>query len=493
MASRPTRLELLSLYSAVSITHPRLLSIVPGIFAAELPLLFAALDAYAYAYAVASTATNYGVKGDGWWRLPLHAFTTGAFVREWVVAMVFAREDFRRALTRAGVRTVRTPSLTALAMQTVPTWSRARRGMELKRETHRYADVDAELLRAWRSMPKLLRHAHEAAFRGRVSEWTTLDVYVAPDDERPRKPVFLYVHGGGWTALDRKIAMLAWVQRLASRGVLVVSANYTLAPNKPHPAQIIDVKRALVWVKRNAGRWGGDPTAVFVGGESAGGHLSALAAVSGNFPDFQPPECPHEDTSVVGGVPFCGVYDFLDEHGHLRDHATELGFGITLGLREVVGAAVLQRRRSAASLQDFQKASPAWHVRRLLAEPRGSANVRLPPPLFVVHGSDDRLTSIRDAEAFFRSVRDVRLVHGGGGGGGNNADDAEGDVPDVFCSVHGALHGFGYFPSPRAVCLAEATVDFIAEVVRRRRRVGDEWVPWGAHVPDVGVAVKSQL
>ena len=54
------------------------------------------------------------------------------------------------------------------------------------------------------------------------------------------------------------------------------------------PDHIVDVKRAICWVKDNISQYGGDPECIVIAGGSAGGHLSALAAVTPNNPLFQP-------------------------------------------------------------------------------------------------------------------------------------------------------------------------------------------------------------
>ena len=54
------------------------------------------------------------------------------------------------------------------------------------------------------------------------------------------------------------------------------------------PDHISDVKRAIGWVKRNIEQYGGDAGHIVIAGGSAGGHLASLAALTPNFPAFQP-------------------------------------------------------------------------------------------------------------------------------------------------------------------------------------------------------------
>jgi len=96
---------------------------------------------------------------------------------------------------------------------------------------------------------------------------------VAP--ETNPKGVYLHIHGGGWTlgAADQQDPML---ERIADRaGLACVSVEYRLAPENPYPAGPDDCEAAAIWLAKNAkSEFGTD--ALTIGGESAGGHLSAV-------------------------------------------------------------------------------------------------------------------------------------------------------------------------------------------------------------------------
>ncbi|HEX6476176.1 MAG TPA: alpha/beta hydrolase, partial [Acidimicrobiales bacterium] len=92
-------------------------------------------------------------------------------------------------------------------------------------------------------------------------------------------PVLVWYHGGGWVIGDLDTADTT-CRKLASRsGALVVSVDYRLAPEHPAPAPAEDCWAALCWLAESAGEVGGDASRLAVGGDSAGGNLSALVAV----------------------------------------------------------------------------------------------------------------------------------------------------------------------------------------------------------------------
>ena len=99
------------------------------------------------------------------------------------------------------------------------------------------------------------------------------------------------------------------MSHLADRGWICVAMNYRVSPLHTWPDHIIDVKRALAWVKENIAEYGGDPNWVAITGGSAGGHLSALAALTPNDPGISARirRCRYP---VVAAVPVYGRYDW---------------------------------------------------------------------------------------------------------------------------------------------------------------------------------------
>ena len=99
------------------------------------------------------------------------------------------------------------------------------------------------------------------------------------------------------------------MSHLAELGWICVAINYRHSPRNTWPDHIVDVKRALAWVKAHITDYGGDPNFIAITGGSAGGHLSSLAALTPNDPQFQP-GFEDADTRVQAAVTFYGVYDF---------------------------------------------------------------------------------------------------------------------------------------------------------------------------------------
>lgn len=92
-------------------------------------------------------------------------------------------------------------------------------------------------------------------------------------------PVLVYFHGGGWTVgnLDTEDAACRVMCNAAK--CIVASVNYRHAPEHKFPAAPNDAYEATLWLAKNAGNFGGDPSRLAVGGTSAGANLAAVVSL----------------------------------------------------------------------------------------------------------------------------------------------------------------------------------------------------------------------
>jgi acetyl esterase/lipase len=112
-----------------------------------------------------------------------------------------------------------------------------------------------------------------------------------PEEERTPLPLLVYLHGGGWVRGDLDTHDNTCRFLASHSGVAVLSVDYRLAPEHPFPAAVEDALATFRFAVDNATELGADPTAVAVGGDSAGGNLTAVvaqlaAADGGPVPSF---------------------------------------------------------------------------------------------------------------------------------------------------------------------------------------------------------------
>jgi acetyl esterase/lipase len=95
-------------------------------------------------------------------------------------------------------------------------------------------------------------------------------------------PVFVFVHGGGWTEGDRR--NYAFIARaIAAEGIVVVVPSYRLWPTTDAYGMAEDIGAASAWTFEHIRDYGGDPRHVVIGGHSAGGHLAALVGFDARY------------------------------------------------------------------------------------------------------------------------------------------------------------------------------------------------------------------
>lgn len=257
-----------------------------------------------------------------------------------------------------------------------------------------------------------------------------LDIYHRKD--RPAgRPVLLQLHGGAWIFGRKDDQALPLMNRAADDGWVCVSANYRLSPRFTFPDAMIDVKRAIAWVREHIHSYGGDPSFLVLTGGSAGGHLCALAALTPNDPEYQP-GFEDVDTSVKGCLPFYGIYDFTND-AHIW-HPRGL-------------PRLLERRVLKTSIEADRG---AW----VRASPYHRAGPQA-PPFFIVHGAADTLVPVREARRFAEHLR------------------AASAAPVAYLEVPGAQHAFEVFPSVRTELVVDGATRFLA------------WL-WGDAAEDAG-------
>lgn len=117
------------------------------------------------------------------------------------------------------------------------------------------------------------------------------DRQVQLDRFRPKNataplPAIVCIHGGGWFKGDRS-SMGNLASALAARGFVTVAISYRLSGEAKFPAAIEDAKAAVRWLRANAKAQGIQPDHIGAIGLSAGGHLAALLATSGDVPELE--------------------------------------------------------------------------------------------------------------------------------------------------------------------------------------------------------------
>jgi len=239
-----------------------------------------------------------------------------------------------------------------------------------------------------------------------------------------RAPVLIQVPGGAWAVGDKRGQAHTLMSHMVELGWICVPINYSKSPRRTFPAHLIDVKRAIAWVRENIADYGGDPDFIAITGGSAGGHLASLAALTPNDPTLQP-GFEDADTTLQAVAPHYGVYDFTDFENM---HELMLPFLENFVLKT----------RYADEPERFKAASPISYVHSEA------------PPFFVLHGAKDEVVPGGQSRAFCAALR------------------AAGAPAVAYAELANAHHAFDVAPTVRSRLAANAVADFLGIVYGRR-------------------------
>ena len=112
---------------------------------------------------------------------------------------------------------------------------------------------------------------------GHVVRDLKMDI-IYPEDKAKSYPCIVWICGGAWIMMDRS-AHLAYLSELSRSGFVVASVEYRTTNEAIYPAQLTDVKAAIRYLKAHSKRYNIDVERFGVMGESAGGYLTAMAAL----------------------------------------------------------------------------------------------------------------------------------------------------------------------------------------------------------------------
>lgn len=228
----------------------------------------------------------------------------------------------------------------------------------------------------------------------------------------PSLPVVVYIHGGSWKRGSREQGHELLPQLVATGRYIGVTIDHRFIPASPWPAQLLDARAAVRWIRASAAAWGADAGRIAAWGESSGAQIAMVLGMTGDvtvmegdlpLPAGTPPPAAPLSSRVQAVIDFCGPPDMEAFHAsasapedieRMRRRLEPLFGGPLADRGELVGAASAMRHVSADD-----------------------------PPLLLVHGERDDTVPFRLAEAMHAELRRA-------------------GVPSVLVPVSGWGHGF---------------------------------------------------
>ncbi|GAA4975086.1 MULTISPECIES: alpha/beta hydrolase [Streptomyces] len=246
-----------------------------------------------------------------------------------------------------------------------------------------------------------------------------LDLWLPENTGRKTLPLVLFVHGGAWLRGrrdDMGMRTRDWdpgpFARIAAAGIAVACADYRLSGEAPFPAPVDDLRAALRWLGLRAAELGLDMDRTVVWGESAGGHLASLLALT-----------PGPGPAPVAAVVWYGPADLTTARGPFDPRSSSTPEALLLG-----GAPADRPDRA-------REASPLAH-----AHPGA-------PPILLVHGEEDTMVACSHSRDLAGRLDEL-------------------GAPVRLRTVPGADHGWHGLPAARVEEIFDQSLRFAQDFTR---------------------------
>jgi acetyl esterase/lipase len=199
-----------------------------------------------------------------------------------------------------------------------------------------------------------------------------LDLYFPPKMDAPQ-PAVVFMHGGGWSEGDKRQGVDVF-SGLVEQYFVVASLNYRLAPEYIYPAQIVDVKCAVRFLRANAAAYGVDPARIGSMGTSAGAHLAAILGLTDETAGWDLGPHLEQSSQVQAVVTFFAPIDLTQDF---------------VGIHSAIDAGVFGPNPSASLLAE---ASPIKYVTA------GDA------PFLLIHGAQDNFVPPTQSQLLYDNL-----------------------------------------------------------------------------------------
>ena len=223
-----------------------------------------------------------------------------------------------------------------------------------------------------------------------------LDIYLPEAGDGPF-PALIYTHGGGFAFGDKRDDHLQPMLAALPRGIAVVAVEYRLSGEALFPAAVLDVRKAVRFVKAHAAQYGIDPERLIAIGGSAGGNLAATLGMNvpnGAFPGECAEDCGGVQPDVLAAVDQFGPTDFKTMDVQARANGVSIA---DHDLPESPESRYLGISVTKASAALCAQANPLTYAGARMAR------------LLVQHGTADRLVPYQQSVALVEGLKQKGL------------------------------------------------------------------------------------
>lgn len=231
-------------------------------------------------------------------------------------------------------------------------------------------------------------------------------------------PCIVFVQGSAWMK-QNVYGQLPLMGNLARRGYVIACVEYRHSEIAPFPAQAIDTRNAVRFLKKNAQTYGIDPEKIILGGDSSGGHTAMFAGILHND-DSDENLFPGISGEVKGIINLYGSVSVMYEDGNpttLNHHLPDSPEGLEMG---------------GINLKEHPEL-----CRKLSAECNIFPDTEIAPVL-IFHGTKDRTVHTKQSVGLYKRLKEcgkdvqLYLIAGGDHGGAEYWTEQILDIEEKF-------------------------------------------------------------
>ncbi len=215
-------------------------------------------------------------------------------------------------------------------------------------------------------------------------EEIVLDLY-RPKNNQEKLPTIIYIHGGGWEGGNHEDCP---AEKIVVHDYAVACIQYRLSGKAKFPAQIIDIKEAVRWLKLQAREYNLDPNNFAAWGESAGAHLASLLGTSTGIKEIEGNNYLSVSSNIKAVVDWFGPVDYqiLEEK---QDTPMAIAFRKLIGIKNI--------QEESNFLKKIKLASPTSHLDQN------------DPSFLIFHGKKDNVVPVAQSKYFHQQLQNKNI------------------------------------------------------------------------------------
>lgn len=215
-----------------------------------------------------------------------------------------------------------------------------------------------------------------------------LDIIYPEGADHPY-PCIVWLCGGAWLQMSTS-AHLAYLAELARKGFVVASVQYRTSNEAIYPLPLIDVKAAIRYLRAHARRFNIDPEHFGIMGESAGGHLTAMTALTGDIKELDQGDYLEYSSAVQAACPW-----------YVPSDITQMPVDVPKDM-QAAPESLLLGKNARMHMEEALKACPVSYV------------TEDAPPFLLLHGLCDQTVPFSQSEILYNKLKekgnDVTLI-----------------------------------------------------------------------------------